>query len=241
MPIATYSDLKTAIVNWAFRNGDAEFIARVPDFIQLAEVRLGRDLRVGAMEKTVKLTTADGACLLPNDYLSCRAVISGGGIRRELSLISPDAISTLYARGLVTEPAGLVEGYGITAAPSGGDGPTYTITTEDIPPPVLGGGPMYYTIVGNAIQTYPRASEIYLVYYGGIARLSDDAPTNWLLSQAPDAYLYASLLESMPYMNDDSRAQVFKAYYTAAVDSIKSADISGRFGRMTTVRRGPTP
>lgn len=205
MAIATYSDLKTAVADYAWRTGDTAFEARVPDFIALAEARLGRDLRIGAMEKVVTLPLVNGAAALPSDYLEMRAVSSTASVRRNIDLISPDEAVALY-------------------------------------PASLSGTSRHYTLIGDAIQLYPGGDgDVSMTYYAAIPALSDGSPTNWLLTKAPDAYLYASLLESMPYMKDDGRAQVWKTYYDTAVEGLKRADITARFGRMSIVPRGPTP
>ncbi len=41
MALSTYSDLVAAIPKWAMRTADTEFEAQVPDFITLAEDRIG--------------------------------------------------------------------------------------------------------------------------------------------------------------------------------------------------------
>ncbi len=78
MALGTYSDLRDAIAKWAFREGDESFIASVPDFIELAETRINRELRVGAMEKTAPVTMTNNVGTLPDDYLQFRSVARNG-------------------------------------------------------------------------------------------------------------------------------------------------------------------
>ncbi len=48
MSISTYAELQTAVGNWLNR---ADLTARIPEFIELFEARVKRDLRVRQMEK----------------------------------------------------------------------------------------------------------------------------------------------------------------------------------------------
>jgi hypothetical protein len=75
MALASYSELQTAIATYAFRSGDGDFTAAIPIFIQLAESRINKKLRLRDMEATVTLTLdEDGTATLPADYLSYRDV-----------------------------------------------------------------------------------------------------------------------------------------------------------------------
>jgi hypothetical protein len=70
------------------------------------------------------------------------------------------------------------------------------------------GKPRFYTIIGATIEAIPIPDapyQIELTYYGKIPALSSGSPTNWLLSAAPDLYLYASLTHAAPYLKDDER------------------------------------
>lgn len=58
------------------------------------------------------------------------------------------------------------------------------------------GQPQYYTITGNQLQVAPTPDQSYtftIFYLKTIPALTDDAPTNWLLDEAPDLYLYEAL------------------------------------------------
>jgi len=60
--------------------------------------------------------------------------------------------------------------------------------------------------------------------------LSDSNTSNWLLDLAPDAYLYASLLESAPFLRDDERLQTWTALYGAAVNQLNKVSERGTHG-----------
>lgn len=93
-----------------------------------------------------------------------------------------------------------------------------------------GGVARRFSISGNVLQTYPLAGNgVILTYFAKVPPLSDASPTNWLLDKAPDLYLYGSLLEAAPYMEEDNRAQLWKTYYDTAMMDLKSDDVSARY------------
>lgn len=73
--------------------------------------------------------------------------------------------------------------------------------------------------------------------YGFIFRLltkmalSDNAPTNALLSDCPDAYLFATLAEAGSFLRDTDLAQAYEAKLQAALDEINSKDARSRAAR----------
>ena len=78
------------------------------------------------------------------------------------------------------------------------------------------GKPKYFTMVGTEVELYPSPSGTYtgeLVYYATIPALSDSNTSNWLLDLSPDIYLYGSLLQSAPYLQDDERLGVWGGMY----------------------------
>ena len=89
------------------------------------------------------------------------------------------------------------------------------------------GKPTKYTMIGTEIRVYPPPDGTYaaeLVYHAQIPALSDTNTTNWLLSLAPDLYLYGSLLQSAPYLSDDARLSVWNALYQKRIDDIYISD-----------------
>jgi hypothetical protein len=105
-----------------------------------------------------------------------------------------------------------------------------------------GGVGQRFSISGNVLQTYPSASGgITITYFAKVPALSDAAPTNWLLDKAPDLYLYGSLLEAAPYMEEDNRAQLWKTYYDTAMADLASADVGARYASGRARVRGWRP
>ena len=92
------------------------------------------------------------------------------------------------------------------------------------------GKPLYFSVVGNQFRLLPIPDGAYtadLVYYAKLAKLSATNATNWLLTQAPDVYLYGSLLQAAPYLQDDARISVWSSLYLAGLEQLQVADDRG--------------
>lgn len=101
------------------------------------------------------------------------------------------------------------------------------------------GTPRFYAITGGEFELYPTPAEAVTVemsYMADIPKLSDDAPTNWLLADFPDAYLYASLIHTAPYLHEDARAVTWAGIYQAAIDGITSESWNARHGGRLVIR-----
>ena len=88
MSITNYTDLKATIASYLARS---DLTAQIPDFIQLAETRLRRELRIRQMLKVVTTTTVagDSTVELPSDYLQMRDLHINTNPIQTLSYQSP--------------------------------------------------------------------------------------------------------------------------------------------------------
>lgn len=87
--------------------------------------------------------------------------------------------------------------------------------------------PKYFGIVGGQIRLVPTPDATYtteLVYYAKLTKLSSTVSTNWLLTSSPDIYLYGSLLQAAPYLQDDARIPVWSSLYDKALTDVQTAD-----------------
>lgn len=88
------------------------------------------------------------------------------------------------------------------------------------------GRPQFYAHVGETFELFPTPDATYtmeLVYYQEIPKLSASQTTNWLLGDAPDAYLYGALLQAAPYLGEDERVAVWAQLYAGAIASLNAA------------------
>jgi len=63
------------------------------------------------------------------------------------------------------------------------------------------------------------------LYYERIQPLSSTNQTNWLTQNAPNAMLYGTLLQAMPWLKNDQR-QIFQQKYGEAIKALRDEDIS---------------
>lgn len=90
----------------------------------------------------------------------------------------------------------------------------------------------YYSITGGEIEIFPSPTggTLELNYIGKIPALADDNTSNWLLSEAPDVYLYGALSQTAPYLKDDERLIVWSTLYTNAVNALNMASQDTKWG-----------
>lgn len=80
-----------------------------------------------------------------------------------------------------------------------------------------------YSLMNGAIELIPPPGadiDIEMVYYGKITPLSEVVSTNWLLTKAPDVYLYGALMHAQPFLMDDQRMPVFAAIYNSRIEAL---------------------
>ena len=94
------------------------------------------------------------------------------------------------------------------------------------------GNPINYTLVSNNFVLAPRptgSSVINMTYYKIPKVLSDTNASNEYLDVCPDLLLYASLVESAPFLMNDERLQTWEALYTRGLTSITKSDEQSEF------------
>lgn len=88
----------------------------------------------------------------------------------------------------------------------------------------------YFTRVGNTLEVLNGVSDSYsLQYYGAFSALSADADTNWLLTYAPDVYLFKALVYAAIFMKDSAAGQGYESIYQAAKDKTNYADYLNKY------------
>lgn len=94
------------------------------------------------------------------------------------------------------------------------------------------GDPQFYTISANTIRLTPgRAGALELVHYKRIPPLTVDAPTNWLITTAPQLYLYATLGEAYVFQKDEARAAEWLKMAEERLGQFVQESSSGKVGR----------
>jgi hypothetical protein len=105
------------------------------------------------------------------------------------------------------------------------------------------GKPVVYTFIGGEIQVAPSPDGSYTAemdYYKKWDIATDT--TNWLLTNAPSAYLYGSLLQAEPFLRNDKRIQVWREMFERSLADIEQADKRERWsGNSLAIRADITP
>jgi hypothetical protein len=95
------------------------------------------------------------------------------------------------------------------------------------------GVPQYYALSGGKIEVFPTPDETYtaqFIYRANLPALSDSNTTNWLLTEAPDAYLYGTLMQSAPWLREDERVAMWSSMYAQAMQSVNKDGEMAKFG-----------
>jgi hypothetical protein len=89
--------------------------------------------------------------------------------------------------------------------------------------------PLYY---GDYDYTHwlvaPTPAQNYtfeVLYYERIQPLDSSNQTNWFTIYAPQALLYGSLLQAMPFLKNDERIPMWQAQYDLIMQTLKQEDI----------------
>jgi hypothetical protein len=91
------------------------------------------------------------------------------------------------------------------------------------------GVPLYYADT-NWDHWYlaPTPADDYsfeVLYYERISPLSSTNQTNWLTQNAPNAMLFGTLLQAMPFLKNDQR-QIFQQKYSESLQALKGEDVA---------------
>ena len=185
MAITTYAELKSSVADWLNRD---DLTTVIPDFIELAEAELTRNLRHRKMITRSDANLNSEYTQTPADWFQTQTLILETDPVTQLEYITPEALNAKRAGSVAV------------------------------------GNPLWYTMIGTEIQVYPPADGTYtaeLVYYAEIPALTDSNTTNWLLTLAPDIYLYGTLMQTAPYLQDDARLQTWAALYQKKMQDIE--------------------
>jgi hypothetical protein len=75
-----------------------------------------------------------------------------------------------------------------------------------------------------------------VLYYERVQPLDVTNQTNWFTQYAPQAMLYGSLLQAMPFLKNDERIPMWQAQYDRVIATLKAEDVARIGDRQTVVR-----
>ncbi|ANN76807.1 hypothetical protein [Bordetella flabilis] len=195
MAIDTYDGLVATMADWLNR-GDLS--GAIPSFIALFEADFNKDER-GRTQRSVAISTAlisTPYAPVPVDYIEM------------LDLSIPNSPHGVHQIELVT-----IHQLG-----------EYARRERMFPGHDL---PKYYAIIGEQMKFLPAPTQEYefeMVYFAKLPPLSPDNPSNWLLRQSPDVYLYGALQHSAPYLKNDERLATWAALFNQGMEKLNVSD-----------------
>jgi hypothetical protein len=74
-----------------------------------------------------------------------------------------------------------------------------------------------------------------VLFYQRVQPLDSSNQTNWFTVYAPQALLYGSLLQAMPFLKNDDRMPMWQAQYDKIMQTLKNEDVQRVGDRQTTV------
>lgn len=213
MAIATYVDLRASVATWLNRSN---LTTLIPDFIALAETRI----HYGSFEPP-----------LQSDPLRIRAM-------------EESVYATISAQRALL-PARFLQArrFFLDGNP---ERKLDLITPDQFWSTFVSsrcGPPKQFTIEGESFVFGPTPDGSYtgeLLYYRAFAPLSDDSDTNWLLQNAPGAYLHGALIEAHSYARNSDEAQKSYGRFMGVINSLMFADKADRYSGSPWVVRTDT-
>lgn len=201
--VMTYDSLNTMVLQYLERS-DAAVVEAIPTFITLAEVEIAQQVKTLGQQQVVESTMTIG-------------------------------------NPVIQKPARWRKTTSMEVSLNGSKSPVllrkYEYLKSYTPNATTTGLPLFYAdydydhwlVAPTPDQAYPFE----VLYYERIAPLSSANQTNWITQNAPNAMLFGTLLQAMPFLKNDAR-QIFQQKYQEAIAALKMEDVS-RIGDRQTV------
>lgn len=203
LPFENYSELQDAIAAWLINRTD--LVAEIPWFIRMAEASFNRKLRTRQMINRSRVVAAARYVKLPSDWRKA------WNIQRVEDNFPLDYLS-----------------------PAEMDKKRHELAQNQL---LIGGSPVptatFYSFFGDTLELLPSPTEedpveIEMLYYGQVRPLTDQDPTNWLLTAHPDLYLYGALVHTAPFLKEDERIPVWKELFNEALAEANAEDADAK-------------
>jgi hypothetical protein len=105
----------------------------------------------------------------------------------------------------------------------------YEYLREYWPDPTATGEPKFYADYDYThwlvAPTPDTAYNFEVLYYERVQPLDSSNQTNWFTIYAPQALLYGSLLQAMPFLKNDERIAMWQSQYDLIINTLKAEDV----------------
>lgn len=193
--VMTYNSLVQDIQQYLERS-DAETIAKIPTFIMLAEQVIAAEIK-----------------FLGNLTVNTSNMVQGAPVINKPARWHKTVSMNVTVNGVKT-PVLLRK---------------YEYLREYWPDQTQEGVPAYYADYDYThwlVAPTPAAAYAFeVLYYERVQPLDSSNQTNWFTEYAPQALLYGSLLQAMPYLKNDERMAMWQTQYDGIMKVLKTEDI----------------
>jgi hypothetical protein len=205
--VMTYDSLTLDVTQYLER-ADPAVVEQIPQFIMLAEFEIAQQIKILGQLQVAQAT---------------------------MEVSNP----------VIAKPSRWRETVSMSVAVNGKYQPVYLRKYEYLknyaPSVTATSTPLYYSdydyenwlVAPTPDQAYPFE----VLYYERLAPLSSDNQTNWLTQYAPNALLYGTLLQAMPFLKNDQR-QIFQQKYTETMQVLKQEDMMRIADRQAIANKG---
>jgi hypothetical protein len=204
--VMTYDSLVSDIQQYLERSDDAT-VAQIPRFVMLAEQVIASQIKFLG-----NLTVNTSAMVVASDTISKPARWH-------------KTVSINITVGGVRNPVLLRK---------------YEYLREYAPNPATLGLPKFYADYDYTnwlvAPTPDVAYNFEVLYYERVQPLDSSNQTNWFTIYAPQALLYGSLLQAMPFLKNDERMGMWQQQYDLIINTLKQEDMTRLGDRQTVVK-----
>lgn len=193
--VMTYDSLTSTVLQYLERS-DAAVVAAIPTFITLCEFEIAQEI------KTLGQLTVANAKMTPDNPVLAKPA-------RWRKTVSMSVNNGTNMQPVLVRKFEYLKNYWPDVTETGT--PVYYADTDY----------EHWYLAPTPDQDY----DFEVLYYERIAPLSSANQTNWLTQYAPNAMLYGTLLQAMPFLKNDSRA-IFQQKYSEAIAALKTEDMA---------------
>jgi len=193
--VMTYDSLNTMVLQYLERQ-DAAVVEAIPTFITLAEFEIAQQIKTLGQIQVVEATMEIGNPVIQKPARWRKTV--------SMEVTSNGAKSPVLLR-------------------------KYEYLKSYTPDATTTGLPLFYADYNYdhwlVAPTPDQAYSFEVLYYERLQPLASSNQTNWITQNAPNAMLFGTLLQAMPFLKNDAR-QIFQQKYQEALASLKAEDVT---------------
>lgn len=189
----TYDNLTSNVLQYLERD-DQAVVNQIPTFIMLAEFEIAEMMKSLGQQQVVQSTMQVNNAVIPKPARWRKTV--------SMNITVDGVLQSVSLR-------------------------KYEYLRNYAPDSTVTGVPLYYADYDYdnwlVAPTPDDSYDFEVLYYERLVPLSSTTQTNWITQNAPNAMLYGTLLQAMPFLKNDQRV-IFQQKYTESVQALTLED-----------------